>query len=94
MLNVVREAFIKCKRNRGKRDGVTNPALFVMKALKQCPLDENDSIPLLTVVSERDRKNYPLTARCLQGKDDITLHGKAARRLKQMALSNRACHNA
>lgn len=59
MSNVVREAFIKCKRNRGKREGVTNPALFVMKALKQCPLDENDSIPRLAIVSERDRKKLP-----------------------------------
>lgn len=94
MLNVVREAFIKCKRNRGKREGVTNPALFIMKALKQCPLGKNDSIPLLAIVSEWDRKNYPLTAKYLQGKDDIMLHGKATQRSKQMALSNRACHTA
>lgn len=59
MSNVVREAFIKCKRNRGKREGVTNPALFVIKALRQCPLYEDDSIPLLAVVSERDRKKLP-----------------------------------
>ena len=65
-----------------------------MKALKQCSLDENDSKPLLAVVSERDRKNYPLTTRCLQGEDDIMLHAKAARRSQQMALSNIACHTA